>query len=111
MKIALAQIDTTVGDLRGNCAKILDFYRRGVAAGADVVMTPELAITGYPPRDLLAKHRFVHDNLSTLHEIAAQIGPTALLVGYVDFNLKRPGRDYVNAVALIQDGKIISARN
>ena len=110
MKIALAQIDTTVGDLRGNSGKILEFYRRGVAAGADVVMTPELAITGYPPRDLLAKQRFVHDNLAALHEVAAQIGPTALLVGYVDFNVKRPGRDYVNAVALIQNGKIISAR-
>ncbi len=110
MKIALAQIDTTVGDLRGNSGKILDFYRRGVAAGADVVMTPELTITGYPPRDLLAKQRFVHDNLTALHEIAAQIGSTALLVGYVDFNLKRPGRDYVNAVALIHNGKIISAR-
>jgi NAD+ synthase (glutamine-hydrolysing) len=110
MKIALAQIDTTVGDLRGNSGKILDFYRRGVEAGAEVVMTPELAITGYPPRDLLAKQRFVHDNLAALHEIAVQIGPTALLVGYVDFNLKRPGRDYVNAVALIQNGRIISAR-
>jgi NAD+ synthetase len=110
MKIALAQIDTTVGDLRGNSGKILEFYRRGVAAGADVVMTPELAITGYPPRDLLAKQRFVHDNLAALHEIAVQIGPTALLVGYVDFNLKRPGRDYVNAVALIQNGMIISVR-
>ena len=110
MKIALAQIDTTVGDLRGNSGKILEFYRRGVVAGADVVMTPELAITGYPPRDLLAKHRFVHDNLTALHEIAEQIGSTALLVGYVDFNLKRPGRDYVNAVALIQNGKIITAR-
>jgi len=110
MKIALAQINATVGDLRGNSEKILDFYRRGVAAGADMVMTPELAITGYPPRDLLAKHRFVQDNLAALHDIAAQIGPTALLVGYVDFNPKRPGRDYVNAVALVQNGKIISTR-
>jgi NAD+ synthetase len=110
MKIALAQIDTTVGNLRGNSGKILDFYRRGVAAGAEVVMTPELAITGYPPRDLLAKHRFVYDNLTALHELAAQIGSTALLVGYVDFNPKRPGRDYVNAVALVQNGKIIAAR-
>ncbi len=110
MKIALAQINATVGDLRGNSEKILDFYRRGVAAGADVVMTPELAITGYPPRDLLAKHRFVQDNLAALHEIAAQVGPVALLVGYVDFNPKRPGRDYVNAVALVQNRKIIARR-
>ena len=86
MKIALAQLDTTVGDLRGNGAKILDFYRRGAAAGANLVMTPEMAITGYPPRDLLAKHRFVDDNLRELEELAAQVGHTALLVGYVDFN-------------------------
>jgi NAD+ synthase (glutamine-hydrolysing) len=110
MKIALAQLDTTVGDLRGNGAKILDFYRRGTAAGADLVMTPEMAITGYPPRDLLAKHRFVDDNLRVLEDIAAQVGQTALLVGYVDFNPKRPGRDYWNAVALIQNGKIIARR-
>jgi NAD+ synthetase len=111
MKIALAQIDTTVGDLRGNSAKILEFYCRGVAAGVEVVMTPELAITGYPPRDLLAKHRFVDDNLRALDELSLQIGPTALLVGYVDFNPKRPGRDYVNAVALIQNGKITARRH
>ena len=110
MKIALAQLDTTVGDLRGNGARILDFYRRGAAAGADLVMTPEMAITGYPPRDLLAKHRFVDDNLRVLDELAAQVGQTALLVGYVDFNPKRPGRDYWNAVALIQNGKIIARR-
>ena len=111
MKIALAQIDTTVSDLRGNSGKILEFYRRGVAAGAEVVMTPELAITGYPPRDLLAKHRFVDDSLRALDDLAAQIGSTALLVGYVDFNPKRPGRDYVNAVALVQNGKIVARRN
>lgn len=110
MKIALAQLDATVGDLRGNGAKILDFYRRGAAAGADLVMTPEMAITGYPPRDLLAKHRFIDDNLRVLDELAAQVGQTALLVGYVDFNAKRPGRDYWNAVALIQDRKVITRR-
>ena len=110
MKIALAQLDTTVGDLRGNCARILDFYRRGAAAGADLVMTPEMAITGYPPRDLLAKHRFVDDNLLALDELVPQIGQTALLVGYVDVNAKRPGRDYVNAVALIQNGQITARR-
>jgi NAD+ synthase (glutamine-hydrolysing) len=110
MKIALAQINTTVGDLQGNGAKILDFYRRGAAAGADAVMTPEMTITGYPPRDLLAKHRFVEDNLRVLNELVPQIGQTMLLVGYVDFSAKRPGRDYVNAVALIQNGKIVARR-
>jgi NAD+ synthetase len=110
MKIALAQMDTTVGDLRGNGARILDFYRRGAAAGADMVMTPEMAVTGYPPRDLLAKHRFVEDNLRVLDELTTQIGPTALVVGYVDFSARRPGRDYRNAVALIHNGRIIARR-
>lgn len=110
MKLALAQINTTVGDLRGNCAKILDFHRRGAQAGATLVVAPELAITGYPPRDLLAKRRFVEENLRALEELAAAIGRTALLVGYVDINASRPGRDYFNAVALIQNGKILARR-
>jgi NAD+ synthetase len=110
MKLALAQINTTVGDLRGNYAKLLDFYRRGMAAGATLVLTPEMAITGYPPRDLLAKRRFVSDNLQTLEELAKQVGNTAMLVGYVDLNPKRPGKECFNAVALIRDGKIVAKR-
>jgi NAD+ synthetase len=110
MKLALAQINTTVGDLRGNTGKILDAYRRAAAAGADLVLTPELAVTGYPPRDLLAKRRFVEDNLCALNELASQIGDTGLLAGYVDINPQRPGRDYFNAVALIHRGKIIARR-
>jgi NAD+ synthase (glutamine-hydrolysing) len=110
MKIALAQINTTVGDLRGNSAKVFDFYRRGVAAGATFVAAPEMTITGYPPRDLLAKRRFVDDNLRALDGLAASIGDTALLVGYVDINPQRPGRDYFNAAALIHRGKIVARR-
>jgi NAD+ synthase (glutamine-hydrolysing) len=110
MKIALAQINTTVGDLRGNCAKVFDFYRRASAAGATLVAAPEMAITGYPPRDLLAKRRFVDDNLRALDELAPSIGDTALLVGYVDINPQRPGRDYFNAAALIHRGKIVARR-
>ena len=110
MKLALAQINTTVGDLTGNCARILDFYRRGVAAGAGVVITPELAITGYPPRDLLAKRRFVEDNLRALEQLAVNIGPVPLLVGYVDVNPTRPGKDYFNAAALVQNGRVVERR-
>ena len=110
MKVALAQIDTTVGDLRGNCAKILDFYRRGADAGAQLVAAPELAITGYPPRDLLAKQRFIDDNLRALDELAAGIGETALIVGYIDVNPQRPGKEYFNAAALIHRGKIVARR-
>jgi NAD+ synthase (glutamine-hydrolysing) len=110
MKVALAQINTTVGDLSGNAARILEFYRRGAGAGADLVLTPEMAVTGYPPRDLLRKKRFVQDNLQTLEQLAGQVGATALLVGYVETNPQRPGRDYFNAAALIRDGRVLARR-
>ena len=110
MKIALAQINTTVGDFRGNCGKILDAYQRAVGAGATLVVTPEMAVTGYPPRDLLAKRRFVEDNLRALNELAAPIGPTPLVVGYVEINPHRPGKDYFNAAALVRGGKIVERR-
>ena len=86
MKLALAQINTTVGDLAGNTAKIRAAYDDAVRAGADLVITPELAITGYPPRDLLAKRRFVADNLARLEELIPAIGETALWVGTVEWN-------------------------
>jgi len=110
MRLALAQLNTTIGDLPGNAARILDSYRRAAAAGATLLLTPELALTGYPPRDLLAKRRFVQDNLRILAELAAQIGDTAVLVGYVDVNPHRPGRDYLNAAALLHRGEIVARR-
>ena len=74
MKIALAQLNTTVGDLAGNEAKILAAYALAIAAGADLLLTPELAITGYPPRDLLTKPHFVAQNLAALERLATQTG-------------------------------------
>ncbi len=110
MKLALAQINTTVGDLTGNAAKVLDAYRRAVAAGAELVITPELAMTGYPPRDLLAKRRFVADNQRALTELAAHIGPVPLIVGYVETNPTRPGKDYFNAAAIVRNGAVVTRR-
>ena len=98
MKIALAQLNPTVGDLAGNAAKILAAYQRGVAAGVELVVCPELTITGYPPRDLLLKKLFVAQNLETLNRLAAATGRTGLLVGFVGENPTRPGRDLTNAV-------------
>src|ERR1700733_542900 len=110
MKVALAQINPTVGDLAGNQAKILAAYRRGVGGGAELVMLPELAVTGYPPRDLLLKKSFIAGNLAVLEQLASATGPTALLVGYVGENPKRPGREVTNSVALLRNGKIAATR-
>ncbi len=110
MKIALAQINPTVGDLAGNQAKILAAYRRGAEAGADIVVAPELAVTGYPPRDLLLKKSFIAGNLAALEQLAAATGKTALLVGYVGEHRERPGREVTNSVALLRDGKIAATR-
>jgi NAD+ synthetase len=110
MKAALAQINTTVGDISGNETKILAAYARGVAAGADVVLLPELALTGYPPRDLVLNDAFVAKNLEALERLARQTGPTALVTGFIGRNEIRPGRQATNAIALLQNGKIIATR-
>lgn len=110
MKIALAQINPTVGDLAGNEAKILAAYKRGVEAGADIVVCPELSVTGYPPRDLLLKRRFVAQNLEVVGRLAKATNKTALLVGYVGKNEFRPGRELTNSVALLQNGKVVATR-
>jgi len=110
MKIAIAQINTTVGDFTGNEAKILAAYQRGVEAGADVVICPELAITGYPPRDLLLKHGFIQRNLEVLTKLAQATGKTGLIVGHAGFNHHHPGREATNSVALLQNGTVLATR-
>ena len=106
MKIGFAQINPTVGDLRGNCELIIGAYQRLAAAGAEVVMTPELAITGYPPQDLIFKSRFVPENLAVLDKLHARVGNALLLVGFVDRNHGR-GKPFHNAAALLERGKPI----
>jgi len=110
MKVALAQINTTVGDLSGNEAKILAAYARGVAAGADLVLLPELALTGYPPRDLVFNGAFVAKNLESLERLARQTGPTALVTGFIGRNEAQPGRKATNAIALLQNGRVLATR-
>ncbi len=110
MKLALAQINTTVGDLAGNEARILATYQHGATAGVDLVVVPELAITGYPPRDLLHKSGFVPRNLAALDRLAQATGSTGLIVGYVGLSEVRPGREFTNSVALLHDGRILATR-
>ncbi len=110
MRIALAQINTTVGDLAGNEAKIRDAARRAESEKADVVLFPELTTTGYPPRDLLLKKSFIAKNLAVLDRLAAGSGETAMLVGFVGENKHLPGRDVTNEAAVLHRGRIIATR-
>ena len=107
MEIGFAQINTTVGDIRGNQAKIASAYEEAVAAGANLVLTPELALTGYPPQDLVFKSRFVPETLESLDALHRCIGPNPLLVGFVDFNPNIRGKRFVNACAVLEKGKPI----
>jgi NAD+ synthase (glutamine-hydrolysing) len=106
MKIGFAQINPTVGDLKGNCELIMGAYERLAAAGAELVLTPELAITGYPPQDLVFKSRFVPENLAVLEKLHARVGNASLLVGFVDRNQGR-GKPFHNAAALLERGEPI----
>ena len=106
MKIGFAQINCTVGDLRGNFEKILGAYERLSAAGADLILTPELAITGYPPQDLVFKSQFVPQTFEVLQRLHERVDRAALLVGFVDRNQGR-GKPFHNAAALLEAGQPI----
>src|SRR6476661_5266063 len=100
MRIALAQINPTVGDLAANSRKILHFITRAHEQGAQLVVFPELSIPGYPPKDLLLKSQFVEDNLRALKMIASRVRGIDAVVGYADRNEQPIGRPLHNAVAV-----------
>ncbi len=107
MKIGIAQINTTVGDLSGNSQLIVSAYNSLVADGADLILFPELALCGYPPRDLLFKSRFVSDIKDALESIARQIGEVPAVIGYVqDRGSSITGCPFYNAAAWCESGKI-----
>ncbi|MDQ6622479.1 MAG: NAD+ synthase, partial [Verrucomicrobiota bacterium] len=103
MKVGFAQINPTVGDLKGNFEKIAAAYQRLTAAGAELVLTPELAITGYPPQDLVFKSRFVPENLEMLERLRELVGTAPLIVGFVEKNEGR-GKPFFNAAAVLERG-------
>jgi NAD+ synthase (glutamine-hydrolysing) len=107
MQVGFAQINTTVGALKQNFDKILEAYTKCVAAGAELVLTPELALTGYPPQDLVFKSRFVPETWEGITQLHRRVGPVPLLVGYVDFNPRQTGKPFVNACAVVQQGQPI----
>ena len=102
LRVALAQLNPTVGDLDGNLAKLADAYDRAEAAGCDIIAFPELSITGYPPEDLVMKPGFVADNEAALGKLAARTRRCAAVVGFVDED-----RDLFNAAAVCAGGEVL----
>jgi|Deesub1362A_J573_1020465.scaffolds.fasta_scaffold06467_1 NAD+ synthase (glutamine-hydrolysing) len=102
IRIALCQINPTVGDLSGNTEKILSFIKRARKKAVDIVVFPELATTGYPPEDLLLKPQFIEDNLKSLKQIVDGSGEIITIVGFVD-----RGEGLYNAAAIISDRRLI----
>ena len=106
MKIALGQINPTVGDFSSNAAKIIDFARRAKAAGAGLILFPELSVSGYPPRDLVERPSFVARNRETAERIAAETAGIAVILGLVTPAHSGTGKSVMNSAALLMDGKI-----
>lgn len=107
MQVGFAQINTTVGDIETNARKILAAYREASQQGAQLVITPELALTGYPPQDLVFKSGFVPQTLEQLRVLHERISAVPLLVGYVDLNPKKTGKPFVNSCAVLEKGRPI----
>src|SRR5687768_18309426 len=101
LRVAACQINPMVGDLQGNVAKIVSSLTAAEAAGCDVAVFPELAITGYPPEDLLLKPGFIRANRNALDKVAASTANCAAIIGFVDAR-----RDLHNAATVCAGGRI-----
>ena len=107
MKVGIAQINAVIGDFPGNAKRLLQAYRECLEAGADLVITPELSLVGYPPHDLVFKSQFVAKGLQALDYLAGEVKEVPMLVGYVDHNeTARPGKPFRNAAAFLHRGVI-----
>jgi len=104
LKIALLQLNSTIGAFAANRQKLVDAYLAACAQGADFVLAPELFLCGYPPRDLLQRADFIDANLAALAETAQAVGSVPLCVGYVARHTARPGRGLRNSAAVLQHG-------
>src|ERR1700744_6213018 len=106
MRIALLQLNATIGAYDANRAKLEAAYKDAVSQGAELVLAPELFLCGYPPRDLLLRDDFIARGLECLDTLAKSVGDVPLITGYVDRNPSRPGRALYNAAAVLQRGQI-----
>ena len=102
LRIGLCQINTTVGDIEGNTKKILDYIAKGKKMAADLLAFPEMAVTGYPPEDLLLMPKFIESNLKAISRIAKATSSVTAIVGFVD----KKG-DIFNSAAILHNGKMI----
>ncbi len=102
LRIGLCQINTTVGDIEGNTQKILDYITKGKRIGADLLVFPEMAVTGYPPEDLLLMPKFIEANLKAIQTIAKSTSSMTAIVGFVN----KDG-DIFNSAALLHNGKLV----
>ena len=108
-RLALAQINPIVGDIEGNTARIIEYVERARECGADLVAFPELAITGYPPEDLLFKTSFLQANVEAVQRVVAAAKDIAVVVGYVEVGDSTTGTDIANAAAIGHDGQLIDS--
>ena len=106
MKIALGQINPTVGDFSGNAAKIIQFSQQARNSGAHLILFPELAVSGYPPLDLVERRSFVTRSRSTAEKIAAETQGIAVICGMVTPAQADSGKTVMNSAALLRDGRI-----
>jgi NAD+ synthase (glutamine-hydrolysing) len=106
VKIALGQINPTVGDFSGNAAKIIEYARQARTAGAGLILFPELSVCGYPPRDLVERPTFVSRNRETVDRIAAETDGIAVICGLVTPAHAETGKSVMNSAALLRDGRL-----
>jgi NAD+ synthase (glutamine-hydrolysing) len=107
MKIAIAQINPTIGDIKGNKEKIISYVADAKLQGAELAVFPEMALIGYPPMDLLLNKKLIQDNLDAINEIAINTSDIAVICGYVEYDEDNPPMLF-NAAAFINNGKIVS---
>ncbi len=111
MRIALAQINPTVGDFQGNSAKIIDYALRARSVGVDLVLFPELSVCGYPPRDLVERTWFVERNRCAAEEIAQKTAGISVICGLVTPAKAATGKSVLNSAALLRDGQIAAIQS
>ncbi len=111
MKVALGQINPTVGDFSGNAAKILAFAHRAAAAGAELILFPELSVCGYPPRDLVEKQAFVARNQATVERIACETRGITVICGFVSPAKGETGKAATNSAAVLRDGEVLMVQS